>query len=154
MLNILWAGIKNPPYLLERDIMELTNKHQLPEEIVRALTKNRYHADDESQGQITDFSISSLIAPTQQTSLKRRYPEGQEEDVIDRFYVLYGHLAHALLEEHGSDDSITEKRFYKVVKGKTISGQIDHYKDRKITDYKTVGAYKIKRMILTNGLSN
>lgn len=125
--------------------MALTNRHNLPEEVVSALLKNRYIADDESQDKITDFSISSLIAPTQQTILKRRYPEGQEEDVIDRFYVLYGHLAHALLEEHGSDESITEKRFYKNILGRTISGQIDHYKDRRITDYKTVGAYKIKK---------
>lgn len=124
--------------------MLLTNRCNLPEEVVNALTKNRYQSDDESQDAKTDYSISNLTAPTQQTILRKRYPEGNTEDVIDRFFTLYGHLAHQLLEEHGSDESITEKRFYINIHGKTISGQIDHYKARKITDYKTVGAYKVQ----------
>lgn len=125
--------------------MILTNKHRLPEEIVSALTRNRYVADDAEQNEVTDYSVTSIIAPIQQTVLKRRLVEERQEDIIDRFYMLYGNLAHSLLEEHGSDDSITEKRFYKKVLGKTLSGQIDHYKDGKITDYKTVGAYKVKK---------
>jgi hypothetical protein len=125
--------------------VEYTNKHALPEEIISALTKNRYVGDDEEQDLRTDFSVSQLVSPTQQTILRKRYPDCENPDVIDRVWVLFGHIAHALLEEHGSDDSITEKRFYKNVFGKTISGQVDHYKARRVTDYKTTGAYKIKK---------
>ena len=81
----------------------------------------------------------------QQTILRRRYPNCEIPDVIDRVWTLFGHIAHSLLEEHGSEGSITEKRFYLNVLGQNVSGQIDHLKDRKITDYKTTGAYKIQK---------
>ena len=128
-------------------VTEITNKHNLPIEVYNALCKNRYSADESEDGQeparITDYSVSTLIAPIQQTTLRRRYTRCNSEDAIDRVWTLFGHIAHQLLEEHGSDQSITEKRFYMSILGKTISGQIDHYKDRKITDYKTTSAYKI-----------
>jgi hypothetical protein len=122
---------------------EITNRHNLPIEVYNALTKNRYSADDGGERK-TDFSVSTLIAPIQQTILRKRYPDCNSEDCIDRVWTLFGHIAHSLLEEHGSDDSITERRFYMEVLGKTISGQVDHYKDRRITDYKTTGTYKIQ----------
>jgi hypothetical protein len=123
--------------------MALSNKFNLPEEIVRALTKNRYVPDDDS-GQVSDYSASTIIAPVQQTILKRRYPEGKEGDVIDYVFMMFGSIAHQLLEEHGSDNAIVEKRFYTKVLGKTISGQVDHLRDNIITDYKTTTAYKVK----------
>lgn len=125
--------------------MEITNRHNLPIEVYNALCKNRYNPDDESSGVKTDFSVSAIVAPTQQTILRKRYPDCNTEDCIDRVWSLFGHIAHALLEEHGSDGSITEKRFYATIHEKIISGQIDHYKDRRITDYKTTGVYKIKK---------
>lgn len=126
-------------------MQKITNKHGLPEEVFSALTKNRYAADDDDSTLKTDYSVSAIISPIQQTILKRRYPACNETDAIDRVWSLFGHIAHSLLEEHGSDDSITEKRFYATVSGKIISGQVDHYKDRKITDYKTTSAYKVTK---------
>jgi hypothetical protein len=124
--------------------MKCTNRHNLPPEVVAALTKNRYSGDEEGSEHTTDYSISAIIAPTQKTILRRRYPGVASEDVIDRVWSLFGSIAHALLEEHGSEGSITEKRFYLKVAGLTISGQVDNYKDRKITDYKVTSAVKIK----------
>lgn len=123
-------------------MQEYTNNHNLPEELYLALTKNRYIADDES-GQKTDYSVSSLISPTRQTILKRRHPGASTPDAIENVWLLFGNMMHMLLEEHGSEGAITERRFYMYILGKTISGAIDHYKDRKVTDYKSCKAYKI-----------
>ena len=123
----------------------LTNRFGLPEEIVNALSKNRYTGDDGVSSYKTDYSITTLISPVQQTILRKRYPDCNSEDVSDRIWSMFGHLAHNLLEEHGSDDAITEKRFYAVINGRTISGQIDNYKQGIITDYKTTSIYKIQK---------
>jgi hypothetical protein len=127
-------------------MQEYTNRYNLPEELYNALTKNRYIADDENGDMTTDYSISALVAPTRQTILKRRYPDCAARDCIENVWLLFGNMMHALLEEHGSDESITEKRFYKKILDKTISGQIDHYKNGIVTDYKTTSTYKyVKR---------
>lgn len=118
----------------------ITNKHGLPEEVYNALCKNRYAGD---ATQSSGYSATALIAPIQQTILKKRYPGCGSEDAIDRVWSLFGHIAHSLLEEHGSDDALTEKRFFADIYGTKISGQVDHYKDGIITDYKTTSAYKI-----------
>ena len=123
----------------------LTNKLNLPIEVFNALSKNRYSADSEESGKVTDFSVTTIISPIQQTILKRRHPDCNTEDVVDRVWSLFGHIAHFLLEEHGTEDSITEKRFYAEILGAIISGQVDHYKDRIITDYKTTSVYKIQK---------
>jgi len=123
----------------------ITNKYNLPEEIVKSLLKNRYAGDSDASDLKTDYSVSTLVAPVQQTILKHRYPNCNTEDVIDRLWSMFGSIAHCLLEEHGSDEAIIEKRFYMEVLGKIISGQIDHYKARKISDYKTTSAYKIMK---------
>lgn len=123
--------------------MSLLNRHGLPEEVVKALSANRYSGD--VVGRKSDYSASTLISPTQQTILKKRYPNCSEEDVIDRVWSMFGSIAHTLLEEHGSDESLIEERFYTTVLGKTISGQVDHLKDGTISDYKTTSAFKITK---------
>lgn len=119
----------------------ITNKHNLPEEIYRALCSDRYSGDVD--GKKTDYSATSLVSPIQQTILKKRYPHANSEDAIDRVWSMYGSVVHSLLEEHGSDESFTEQRLYSKVLGKTISGQVDHYKEGIVTDYKTTTAYKV-----------
>jgi hypothetical protein len=123
--------------------MPLSNRFDLPEEIVKALTRNRYIADEDNKK--TDYSVTSLYAPAQQVILKKRYPEEENGDVIDNVWAMFGSIAHSLLEEHGSDEAITENRFYMDVLGKTISGQADHIKDGCLTDYKTTSAYKVQK---------
>jgi hypothetical protein len=121
-----------------------SNKHNLPLELVRALTANRYISDSPSSSK-TDFSITGLIAPTQQTILKKRYPDCSEGDVIENLWSMFGSIAHQLLEEHGSEDSLTEERFYTNVLDKTISGGIDHFKGNQATDYKVTSVWKVKK---------
>lgn len=62
---------------------------------------------------------------------------------MDRVWSVFGQAAHTVLESHGSDDSITEQRLYMDVCGKKIGGQVDHYKDGIITDYKITTVWGI-----------
>lgn len=126
----------------------ITNKHNLPEEIYRALCSDRYSGD--VGGKKTDYSATSLVAPVQQTILKKRYPDANSEDAVDRIWSMFGSIAHSLLEEHGSDGSFIEQRLYSKVLGKTISGQVDHYKDGIVTDYKTTTSYKVVKKDYTD----
>lgn len=121
--------------------MEFTNIHQLPPEIVKVLTRERYNTEGVSLG---DYSVTTLCAPIQQTVLKRRYADQLKvSDVCDNFWAFVGSIAHKVLEEHGSDDALIEKRLYAQMLGNTISGQVDHYKSGIITDYKSTKSYKI-----------
>lgn len=123
--------------------MDYTNRFSLPEEVCKALSKDRYIKDVENRQ--TDFSITTLIAPVQQTILKKRYPNCGTSDYIDNLWSMFGSICHSLLEEHASDESLVEERFYLEVNGKTISGQVDHLKNNIITDYKTTSAYKVQK---------
>lgn len=126
--------------------MEYMNRYNLSPEVVAVLTKDYYEKDED--GKETDYSATTLVAPVQQTVLLRRYAgTGKLKvfDVIDRFWAFVGSIAHLVLEEHGHDDCIMEKRFYAKILGKTVSGKIDHYRDRIITDYKSTKAYKIQK---------
>jgi len=62
---------------------------------------------------------------------------------MDRVWSIFGQAAHTVLETHGSDDSITEERMYMTVNGKKIGGQVDHYLNGIITDYKVTTVWGI-----------
>lgn len=117
--------------------MKFANKHNLPKEVFDVLSKDNYVAGN------TDFSATTLLKTPRQVQLQRRHHEEIEEDVIDRVWSLLGQAAHAILEKHGSDTSLTEERLYAEVFGRKISGQIDHYHASTITDYKVTSVYTV-----------
>lgn len=119
--------------------MIFTNKHDLPEEVFKALSKDRYDKGDEH----SDYSVTTLKTPPRIVQLQRRHIEELTEDVIDNLWSMFGSMAHNLLEEHGSDESVTEKRLYLEILDRVISGQVDHYKDKVITDYKVTSAWTL-----------
>lgn len=117
--------------------MKFTNKHNLPKEVFDVLSKDNYVAGS------TDFSATTLLKTPRQVQLQRRHSTEITEDVIDRVWSLLGQAAHSILEKHGSDTSMTEERLYAEVFGRRISGQVDHYHNRCITDYKVTSVYTI-----------
>ena len=119
--------------------MIFTNKHGLPDEVAKVLSKDRYDKGTEH----SDYSVTTLKTPPRIVQLQRRYKEELTEDVIDNLWSMFGSMAHNMLEEHGSDDAITEKRFYLTILDRVISGQVDHYKDGVITDYKVTSAWTL-----------
>ena len=119
--------------------MIFTNKHNLPDEVAKVLSKDRYDKGTEH----SDYSVTTLKTPPRIVQLQRRHKEELTEDVIDNLWSMFGSMAHNMLEEHGSDDAVTEKRFYLTISDKVISGQVDHYNDGVITDYKVTSAWTL-----------
>lgn len=127
-----------------------TNKHNLPAEVVAAITKDRYTRDDEAP---SDFTASSLVAPIQITTLTKRHPNNlRVMDLVDEFWAFLGSIAHTVLEEswHESMGSKVEERLYMALNHKTISGKMDCYHNSMIRDYKSTKVYKIMRADYTD----
>jgi len=120
-----------------------TNVHNLPKEIVSAITKDRY---TDSNDLPSDFSASKLVNPIQITILTQRHKDNLVvEDVIDLFYRFRGSVAHAVLEDSWVETmgSRIEERLYMTVEGKTISGKFDCYQSGELRDYKFTKSYKV-----------
>ena len=117
--------------------MKFTNKYGLPKAVFDVLANDGYKAGKD------DYSATSLLKSPRQLQLYRRNFDNIEEDVSDRVWSLLGQAAHSILEKHGSDTSLTEERLYAEVFGRRISGQVDHYHESTITDYKVTSVYTI-----------
>jgi len=122
---------------LRRSQIKITNRHNLPDDVVAALSHSTYVAGD------GDYSATTLLKPPRIVTLERRHYKELEQDCMDRVWSIFGQAAHTVLETHGSDDSITEERMYMTVNGKKIGGQVDNFKDGIVTDYKITTVWKI-----------
>lgn len=98
--------------------MKLTNKKNLPQAIVDAVSNDPY-----TMGK-ADFSVTGLLKPPRMKALERKHWNELEEDVADRLWALYGQIAHGVLERANELD-LVEKRFFAEFDGKVLSGQID-----------------------------
>ena len=122
-----------------------TNKHRVSAPMVAAILKDRYTDPDEKT---SDYSASTLVAPTLQTVLQKRHADSLlVRDVTDLFYSFMGSVAHQVLEDSWIEmmGGIVEKRLYDTVHGKEISGKLDRYLEGAIRDYKTCKVYKIQK---------
>lgn len=117
--------------------MQLTNKSRLPEPIFRAICNDPY----DSSG--CDISTTRLIGPPKIEALQKRYPEKISEDASDRLWSLMGQLMHLLLERGLSKAEIGEIRYYTMVAGWKLGGQIDLYDPatKTLYDYKYTTVY-------------
>jgi hypothetical protein len=122
--------------------MIVTNKHNLPESIVRAITNDTYTGPKADSAKI---SVTTLIGPPRIHYLKCKYWAELTEDVIDSIWKVLGSAAHAIMERADSKDSIQEERLEKTIDGLTISGAFDLYdgKTQELHDYKTTSSYTI-----------
>lgn len=118
--------------------MNYTNKHSLPDVLVRALTNDPYDKGT------ADFTVTELLKPSRQRALQKQYANELEEDVSDRLWSLYGQIGHSLLERAGSKNEITEKRYYGKFGGFSVSAQVDSLSvtDGVLTDWKFTTSYK------------
>lgn len=88
--------------------MELTNKHCLPDSLVRAAEKifgayNRGNAD---------FSCSDLLRPPMQFRLLRDHEHELVKDVADVMPQLLGSALHYVLQQGEGSEDIAESRFF------------------------------------------
>lgn len=71
--------------------MKFTNRYNLPDVVVRALTYDPYDA-------VGDVSVTSLLQPARKIALTRRHSSEIEEDVTDRIWMFFGRMGHVVLE--------------------------------------------------------
>ena len=123
--------------------MQITNKTNLPEVIVKAIK-----ADPYSRGE-SDISVTELLSPPRLVSLRRKHKDEITTDAADLIWSLYGRVMHNILEQAGesTQDTITEERLYTKQNGWTVSGSFDALsltgKDSfTLTDYKFVTAWR------------
>ena len=115
--------------------MQITNKHNLPEELRRAIIKNN-RAPKEGI-----ISVTELISPPIIRKLKLKYWDVLEEDVSDRLWALLGTAMHSVLENHVDGDAFGEERLYAEVDGQKITGQSDIFQDEIVSDWKVTSAW-------------
>jgi len=118
--------------------MKITNKHNLPDELVRACAVGeRINTQDR-------ISATELIGSPRVRQLKIRYGDKLEQDATDLLWALLGRGVHAVIEHHEGKNSIAESRLAFEIDGITVSGQSDLYHDiagGTVEDWKTTSVY-------------
>jgi len=116
--------------------MNITNKLNLPEEIVNAVKSN--------SGNRKNYSASMLIQTPRMIWLRRRHFSEISEDVTDRIWALFGTAVHTVLSQNENAKSITEEYLkHEFEDGTVISGMADIYNDGKISDWKVKSVWNV-----------
>lgn len=127
--------------------MKITNKLELPDPFVRAVSQKTY--DNEGSWR----TVTELIGPAKISALRRQHEDEIEVDASDLVYTIQGETAHALLERAAKsmreEGWLAEMRLHHEVEGQKISGAFDLYSLRKkeLIDFKVSTAWKAKNEI-------
>lgn len=122
--------------------MKITNRHGVPETIVRAVQDDEYDKGD------SVLSVTQLISPPRIVILQSLNEGNLEVDVVDRIPALLGTAVHKILEK-GSKDLAhyhLEERLFAEIEGWKVSGAVDVQIDNgdgtwAINDYKVTSVY-------------
>lgn len=115
--------------------MRFTNKYNLPEAVFKALIRDNYNAGD------SDYSCTTLLKPPRIVQLTRRHVKEIIKDAMDMLWSLLGTAVHNIFEEEVEEGAVAEVRMYIDSLNKKIGGQLDHYKDGVISDYKCTSVW-------------
>ena len=125
--------------------MKITNRHNLPETIVRAIANDEYDKGD------SVLSVTQLISPPRIVLLQEVNKDNLSIDAVDRVYTLLGTAVHKILEKgsEGVPGYILEERMFLEVNGWKISGAVDLQIDNgdgtwSINDYKVTSVYSVQ----------
>lgn len=128
--------------------MAYTNKQNIPKELAAAIAVDHYHDPNDKP---SDYSVTNLISPVQQTELIRRnktcsgFPQS---DVLDNFNSWMGSVLHNAIEDAWKEGmgSIVEERFYTEIYDQILSGKVDclDIESNTIQDWKTCKLYKVQ----------
>lgn len=123
--------------------MRLTNVHNLPSPIIRALERDPYTKGD------ADFSITELMDSPRVRALQALHWGDLTEDASSRVMALLGRAVHKILEEGADEHDVAEQRLFAEISGYRISGAVDLHRreqDRvEIHDWKVTTAASIMR---------
>lgn len=123
--------------------MEQTNKYNLPDPVVTALTR-----DDYTRGE-SHISVTQLIDSPRVRLLRDEYDHAIEEDVSENLWSVLGRAAHTVMEDTADGERyIAERRFSMEVLGWTLSGAVDLCEwlpngALKLWDYKVTSVWSV-----------
>lgn len=120
--------------------MKYTNKTGVPAPVLRALEAAEY---DGPPADGRTIGANALIGPARIRGLSAMHDGEITTDVVDSLHMLMGIAWHQVLHAGAEPDAIVEKRIEVPFRGWTISGQIDHYREGVISDWKTASTWAI-----------
>ena len=115
--------------------MIITNKYNLPESLLKAITWDLKPR--------TGFSVTELINSPRVVQLTRRHWDEIEEDISERIWLLLGTAVHYILEKGELPDSLKEERLETEIYGIRVSGKPDLWRNNTISDYKVTSVWSI-----------
>lgn len=120
--------------------MIITNKLNLPEAYVKAISNSRHNADK-------TLSATTLLKGTKEIILTHRHFDNITIDASEEVWAVFGTAVHSILE-HQEDDAFKEEAFTVEPKGYAgwkISGKVDRYNmaTETIEDWKTASVWKV-----------
>lgn len=130
----------NDTYVSEPINMRFTNRHDIPETIVRAseVMRKKYN-----KGKV-DRSVTQLISSPRIDLLRKRHWEDMENDISEEWFSLFGTAIHHILDAGRTVMQTTEERLYGSLDGWEFSGAIDVQEPvpsgYRISDYKVCSA--------------
>lgn len=107
--------------------MKITNKYNLPEALVKAV----------SMREPTGYSASMLSQSPRMVWLKRRHFGKIEKDVSEQLWAVFGTAVHAVIERNETKNSLQEEYLTTDINGVKLTGTCDHYENGIISDWKT-----------------
>ena len=122
--------------------MIITNQHNLPEPVFRALTHSDY-----SKGS-SNRSVTQLIDSPRVRILRKEHDDEIFEDVSEMLWSVLGTSVHHMFEQHQPEGHIVEERLYAEVDDWIISGAIDVQRSEEdgsvtVLDYKCTSVWSI-----------
>lgn len=123
--------------------MKLTNKFNLPEPFVAAVSSDEYERGD------AEFTATELIKPSRILAYQRKYDDVITEDASERVWRFQGQTKHIVLERIAKTNParyMVEERFEVVMPGtkSKVSGKIDLFdrETRILYDWKETSVWK------------
>lgn len=126
--------------------MIITNRMNLPKQLVE-LVDNNYKPTPHQ------YSCTTILKPTRQIILERRYGGQIEQDVSDMCWMIFGIAVHSVIENSQEDEGQFKEeklkvdlgKYWKELKGYHLSCRSDliDLLEKEIIDWKTCSAWKV-----------
>ena len=118
--------------------MTVTNKMNLPEALVKAVSTERHNKAGE-------YSATTLLKDATEVILSNRHFNEIEIDASDSIWQIFGTAVHAILENQ-SDNTFKEEQFKVKVSNSVVTGRVDSYdmENEILADWKTASVWKVQ----------
>ena len=126
--------------------MKITNKLNLPKQLLELVNSNYTPTPHQ-------YSCTTILKPTRQIILERRYGDQIEQDVSDMCWLIFGIAVHSVIENSQEDNGQFKEeklkvdlgKYWEELKGYYLSGRSDMIDliKKMIIDWKTCSAWKV-----------